>query len=212
MSEHSYMVAIAALLPITAGMLITQANPYHALVIRGILGAVAALVYAMFGAADVALTEALVGTMLSITLYAIAVRSSMSMRLGVLELNADKVPNPGSQPLYSALSKILYKYHMRLEVITFPSLHALQSALQAQEIHAICVATDYSVPSTDTAPGPDSTAPYLLTIRLQRLYDIVNGALPAALAMISFSGATGLMPDNAASSPSQPLEILEGQS
>ena len=54
---------IAVLLPLTAGMLVAQRNPYHALVIRGIVGAVAALVYALFGAADVALTEALVGTM-----------------------------------------------------------------------------------------------------------------------------------------------------
>lgn len=75
---------IAALLPLSAGLVILQVNPYHALVIRGILGAVAALVYAIFGAADVALTEALVGTMLAITLYAVAVRSSMVMRLGVL--------------------------------------------------------------------------------------------------------------------------------
>jgi uncharacterized MnhB-related membrane protein len=84
LSENIYVAAIMVLLPLTAAMVVTQKNPYHALVIRGILGAVAALVYALFGAADVALTEALVGTMLSITLYAIAVRSSMSMRLGVL--------------------------------------------------------------------------------------------------------------------------------
>lgn len=97
-AEDLYVVAIAALLPLTACMVVTQVNPYHALVIRGILGAVAALVYALFGAADVALTEALVGTMLSITLYAIAVRSSMSMRLGVVkgELEQVFVPEPNA--------------------------------------------------------------------------------------------------------------------
>lgn len=95
-TEDLYVVAIAALLPLTACMVVTQVNPYHALVIRGILGAVAALVYALFGAADVALTEALVGTMLSITLYAIAVRSSMRMRLGVVkgEWEPVLVPEP----------------------------------------------------------------------------------------------------------------------
>ncbi|MEL7521937.1 MAG: hydrogenase subunit MbhD domain-containing protein, partial [Cyanobacteria bacterium J06553_1] len=72
-TDEFYMVAITALLPMMAGLLVLQRNPYHALVIRGILGAIAALVYALYGAADVALTEALVGTMLSITLYAIAV-------------------------------------------------------------------------------------------------------------------------------------------
>ncbi|MGB3671352.1 MAG: hydrogenase subunit MbhD domain-containing protein, partial [Phormidesmis sp.] len=79
-----YMVAITALLPLTAILLVLQVNPYQALVIRGILGAIAALVYALFGAADVALTEALVGTMLSITLYAVAVRSSMVMQIGAI--------------------------------------------------------------------------------------------------------------------------------
>src|SRR5512146_3262382 len=81
----SYVYAIVALLPISALMLMIQTNPYQALVIRGIVGAVAALVYAVLGGADVALTEALVGTMLAITLYAVAVRSSLVMRLGVVE-------------------------------------------------------------------------------------------------------------------------------
>ena len=62
--DDSYIYAIVALLPLAAVMLTVQVNPYNALVIRGILGAIAALVYAVLGAADVALTEALVGTML----------------------------------------------------------------------------------------------------------------------------------------------------
>ncbi|RMF69764.1 MAG: DUF4040 domain-containing protein [Cyanobacteria bacterium J069] len=83
--HDEYVYAITALLPLSAAMLVLQVNPYHALVIRGILGAVAALVYTLLGAADVALTEALVGTMLAVTLYAVAVRSSMVLRLGVLK-------------------------------------------------------------------------------------------------------------------------------
>ena len=83
--NDSYVYVIVALLPLAAFMLTVQVNPYNALVIRGILGAVAALVYAVLGAADVALTEALVGTMLAITLYAVAVRSSLVMRIGVLK-------------------------------------------------------------------------------------------------------------------------------
>lgn len=75
-SGDFYIVAITALLPLVAGLLVLQRNPYQALIIRGMLGAIAALIYALFGAADVALTEALVGAMLSTTLYAIAIRSS----------------------------------------------------------------------------------------------------------------------------------------
>ena len=77
-SDDVAIVIIVVLLPLTASLLVSQQNPYYALVIRGILGAIAALSYALLGAADVALTEALVGTMLSVTLYAIAIRSSMT--------------------------------------------------------------------------------------------------------------------------------------
>ena len=75
----SYIYMITALLPLAAAMLVFQVSPYHALVIRGVLGAIAALVYTVLGAPDVALTEALVGTLLAITLYAVAVRSSMGL-------------------------------------------------------------------------------------------------------------------------------------
>ena len=80
-----YVYAIAVLLPISASMLVFQTNPYNALVMRGILGAVSALVYTVLGAADVALTEALVGAFLATMLYAVAVRSSLVLRLGVVE-------------------------------------------------------------------------------------------------------------------------------
>ncbi|MBD2318744.1 DUF4040 domain-containing protein [Pseudanabaena sp. FACHB-1050] len=80
-----YVYAIAVLLPISAGMLVSQSNPYNALVIRGILGTLSALVYTILGAADVALTEALVGAFLATMLYAVAVRSSLVLRLGVVE-------------------------------------------------------------------------------------------------------------------------------
>lgn len=79
-----YVYVIVALLPLTSAILLFETNPYNALILRGILGAVAALVYAVLGAADVSLTEALVGTMLAVTLYVIAVRSSFVMRLGIV--------------------------------------------------------------------------------------------------------------------------------
>ena len=84
-SYDNYTYVIVALLPLVSLMLVFQTNPYQALVVRAILGAVAALVYAVLGGADVALTEALVGTMLAITLYVVAVRSSLVVRLGVLK-------------------------------------------------------------------------------------------------------------------------------
>jgi putative multicomponent Na+:H+ antiporter subunit B len=75
------ILPITALLPLTAVLLVSQSNPYQTLVLRGILGSVATLLYALLGAPDVAITEALVGTLLSTTLYAVALRSSMALRL-----------------------------------------------------------------------------------------------------------------------------------
>jgi putative multicomponent Na+:H+ antiporter subunit B len=107
--DDSYIYVIVALLPLAAVMLTVQVNPYHALVIRGILGAIAALVYAVLGAADVALTEALVGTMLAITLYAVAVRSSLVIRLGVLKDELSQADQPPFAPLLADLRTIASK-------------------------------------------------------------------------------------------------------
>ncbi|MGD1904541.1 MAG: DUF4040 domain-containing protein [Leptolyngbyaceae cyanobacterium] len=175
-ADNFYIVAIALLLPLTASMLVVQANPYHALVIRGILGAVAALVYALFGAADVALTEALVGTMLSITLYAVAVRSSMSMRIGVLETDAgDITAAETAQPLRSALHQPLSRHHLRLEWVPYPDLDALKAALTTKEIHTTCLLGQ-----------ADSTPRYHLQTRLQRLYELISAELPPDLASLGY--------------------------
>ena len=153
-----FIFAIAIFLPLTSGLLVFQGNPYYALVIRGILGAVAALLYAVFGAADVALTEALVGTMLSITLYAVAVRSSMSMRLGVLAVCTDTVNL--TQKLNPALKAILSKYHLRLEPVVFPDQQALDHALELKDVHCILEIDD------------DSEQISTLRTRIPRLYEL----------------------------------------
>lgn len=212
LSEDLYVVAIAALLPLTALMLVLQVNPYNALVIRGILGAVAALVYALFGAADVALTEALVGTMLSITLYAVAVRSSMSMRLGIIAPEPDPsderhdIPYP-PEPLLSALRHMLHQHHLRLERVPYSSLPALRTALMNKEIHAICIGMEASEASFLQV---DHTAPYLIQTRLQRLYDLMQNDIPPTLADLSY-----IQPNNLASLAIAPAEsqpnALEGQ-
>lgn len=141
----SYIYVLAALLPLAASMVIFQVNPYHALVIRGILGAVAAMVYAVLGAADVALTEALVGTLLAITLYAVAVRSSLVLRLGVLkddlsiaEQETDSLQSRQFQQRLDGLRQLFDQYHMRVELVPYMSQADLQQGLIDQEIHATC--------------------------------------------------------------------------
>jgi len=108
--ELDLLLPITALLPLTAVLLVGQSNPYQTLVMRGILGSVATLLYALLGAPDVALTEAMVGTLLSTTLYAVALRSSMVLRLA---------PPPHGERLApereTALRAWLDQVHLRLE-------------------------------------------------------------------------------------------------
>lgn len=197
--HDEYVYAITALLPLSAAMLVLQVNPYHALVIRGILGAVAALVYTVLGAADVALTEAMVGTMLAVTLYAVAVRSSMVLRLGVLKDEAialNLLPDESHQPpdlstsapldaplksLIDDLRLTFSKYHLRLELIPYLSLEDLRQALLEKEVHLTCAQLE-----GDDLPTPQDVAvktTYQTTTRLRRIYDILQAELPSSPAI-----------------------------
>ncbi|QQE64591.1 hypothetical protein GFS31_12720 [Leptolyngbya sp. BL0902] len=175
----SYVYAIVALLPLSALMLMVQTSPYQALVIRGIMGAVAALVYVVVGAADVALTEALVGTMLAVTLYAVAVRSSLVMRLGLLEeVQAD--PDASLRQVLTPLRTVLQGHYLRLELVPYPDSDSLAQALSDKAVHGI-----YYPPSSGIDRGaaePDrldqpEAAP-TLTLRIPRIYDILTAELP----------------------------------
>lgn len=177
----SYIYVITALLPLVASMLIFQVNPYHALVIRGILGAVAALVYTVLGAADVALTEALVGTLLAMMLYAVAVRSSLVFRLGVLKDDAIAVEDDTTsrrpsqfRQLLDDLKTIFGKRHMRVELVPYLDQDDLQRALLDREVHATCTRWDATA---DAVPPEHQQYPYHTTTRLRRLYDILQAEL-----------------------------------
>lgn len=188
--NQSDLYVIIALLPLAACMLVFQVNPYHALVIRGILGAVAALVYAVLGAADVALTEALVGTMLAITLYAVAVRSSLTMRLGVLEEGGDKVPTANEVEqhfgaLMDDLRRILSKHYMRVELIPYTDQQALQRALMEKEIHATCTRS-HSAELENSAELESETPSYHTATRVERLYDIMRNELSSPTTHLTY--------------------------
>lgn len=122
-------VFIVALLPLTALFTVLQTNPYSALVSRGILGVVAVMFYAVFGAPDVALTEALVGTLLTVILYVIAVRSSLVVRVGVLAVAS------GDQPIRALCSR----YKLSLRQIAFPTEKELVEALKRGRVDAVFV-------------------------------------------------------------------------
>ena len=81
------MTSDAALLPPLLGLplvgmaVVRSSDPWKALALRSALGGFATLLFAAYGAADVAMTEALVGTILSTILYAVAIRSTGRFRL-----------------------------------------------------------------------------------------------------------------------------------
>ena len=211
--NDSYIYVITALLPLSALMLILQSNPYHALVIQGIVGAVAALVFAVLGAADVALTQALMGTLLAITLYAIAVRSSLVMRLGVLEdgaivqsalpkaIETDDESLPDGKAVSVAtpqecdpfghlmddMRSIFHKHYMRLEVVPYTNRQALHRALMDKEVHATC-ARSQDDDREGTLPG-DEKQPYYTAIRVRRLYDIMQTELSSPATVLTYVNA-----------------------
>jgi len=165
----SYIYIIIALLPLAALMLVFQVNPYHALVIRAILGSVAALVYAVLGAADVALTEALVGTMLAVTLYVVAVRSSLIVRLGILE-QIEKERESSWEEIISNLRKVANKHYLRLELVEYPDRQALAQALQEKDVHVTC--------TQDSELDTDGEPKYQTNIRVHRLFEILKNEIP----------------------------------
>jgi putative multicomponent Na+:H+ antiporter subunit B len=192
MNNDMYIYVITALLPLSACMLVFQVNPYHALVIRGILGAVAAMLYAVLGAADVALTEALMGTMLAITLYAIAVRSSLVMRLGVLEDEA-KEGAEGDRyfgQLMNDFRTIFGKRYMRLELVPYTNTQALHRALMEKEVHATCAPGEGS-DQNGTVHGDEKQLYHTVT-RVKRIYDIMQAELWSPETALAYVIPTGI--------------------
>jgi len=197
----SYIYVLTALLPLAASMVVFQANPYHALVIRGILGAVAAMVYAVLGAADVALTEALVGTLLAITLYAVAVRSSLVLRLGVLkddlsiaEQETDSLQSRQFQQRLDGLRSLFDQYHMRVELVPYMSQFDLRQGLINQEIHATCAQpilaqANLAQPASEPQNHPEPTQLYCLTTRLRRIHEILQTEWMSSTTLIDINAA-----------------------
>ncbi|AUC60334.1 Putative multicomponent Na+:H+ antiporter subunit B [Cyanobacterium sp. HL-69] len=161
--ENLYIYIITALMPISALLLILQPNPYYALVIRGILGAVAVLVYVILGGADVALTEALVGTLLTIALYVIAIRSSMIVKIGVLTENETSTE---LTEISDKLKGIISQHYLRLELLTYDTEKQLNYALENQDIHGII--------NCSTSIEDNSISPYKTIVRIPRIYEIIE--------------------------------------
>ena len=86
-----FLLPIELVLPILGVLLIRTQSPIRGLIYRSFLGSIAAMIYAIFGAPDVALTEVLVGTLLSSILYIITIRACYS--IVILVPNDYEVPS-----------------------------------------------------------------------------------------------------------------------
>ena len=96
------------ILPILGVLLICTQSPIRGLIYRSFLGSIAAFIYAVCGAPDVALTEVLVGTLLSSILYIITIRACYSVVIVVSD-NYD-VPDP----LMGELKSLFSELHMNI--------------------------------------------------------------------------------------------------
>ena len=79
------------LLPVLGILLIRSSSPINSLIYRSFLGSIAALIFALVGAPDVALTEVMVGTLLSSLLYIVTIRSCYSV-IVIIDKNASLSP------------------------------------------------------------------------------------------------------------------------
>ena len=96
------------LLPVLGILLIQSESPINSLIYRSFLGSIAALIYALIGAPDVALTEVMVGTLLSSLIYIVTIRSCYSI---VIVVNQE---SPPTEHLKNLLKSSFEELHLHL--------------------------------------------------------------------------------------------------
>ncbi|WP_289021719.1 hydrogenase subunit MbhD domain-containing protein [Desulfobacter postgatei] len=161
MTETPILFSIALLLPLSALLTVIQRNPYNALISRGVLGAVSALAYTSLGAADVAVTEALMGSLLIIVLYTIAVRSTMVIRLGVVRPQG--TPSASVETVTAAIKAACRKKYLRFETTDYGMVEDAINALKNGDADILLGKSDAMVVFTDAAPEhPSGDAPVLV--------------------------------------------------
>ena len=111
--------------------MVRQTNPWQALILRCALGNLAALIYGLLGAVDVAVTEALVGTLLSTLLYAVAIRSTCTFRL------TSSAETPLSEHRIQKLKSMLETMGWQLKVIPQNNNPTLSEKAQSNKLNSL---------------------------------------------------------------------------
>ena len=106
----SSLLPFELLLPFLGILLIRSESPTQALIYRSFLGSIAALIYSLVGAPDVALTEVLVGTLLSTLIYIISIRGCYSLVL--LVKDDDEIDNI----IFESFKKAINELHINLVI------------------------------------------------------------------------------------------------
>ena len=113
----SILLPFECILPLIAILLINFKSPVQALIYRSFLGTISALLYSLMGAPDVALTEVLVGTLLSTLLYIVSIRGCYS--LIVIVENNESIDN---NKKFTQIRKRLKRLNFHLVIKKVPSI------------------------------------------------------------------------------------------
>jgi putative multicomponent Na+:H+ antiporter subunit B len=133
--NDAILVGIAALLPLGALVTVLQRRPAFALLARGMMGGVAVLLYAVLGAPDVALTEALMGTFLVILLYAIAVRATLVVRVATVAEAEGNAP-PSCDLAAVPMRRRCHRHHLEVEFLPMEDPAEIARSLASGEVDA----------------------------------------------------------------------------
>jgi len=101
------ILPLEIILPLLGILLIRSASPTNGLIYRSFLGSIAAVLYALVGAPDVALTEVLIGTLLSTLLYIVTIRSCYTVVLIQDELS------PPPKDVWDNLMIVFEELHLK---------------------------------------------------------------------------------------------------
>jgi len=102
------ILPLGLILPFLGILLSRSESPINSLIYRSFLGSIAALIYAVVGAPDVALTEIMVGTLLSALIYIVTIRSCYTIVIIV-----DKA-SPPQADLKNCLKEVFSELHLRI--------------------------------------------------------------------------------------------------
>jgi len=133
MTGHGLLVIGAVLLmPVMAFFTLREDHILHAIIGRGMLGIAAAIAYALMGAPDVAVTEALMGAFLVTLLYVVVFSSGDEFRVGYVEL--PMMVSKESEKLEGFAVDLLTEFGRKIKVkpsfVPFESRQALLDAVR----------------------------------------------------------------------------------